>query len=38
MKMMNNDPDLLEDYDFSKAVRGKYAKRYAEAYISHSKK
>jgi hypothetical protein len=24
------DPDLLEEYDFSKGVRGKYAKRYAE--------
>src|SRR5213593_4268680 len=24
------DPDLLDDYDFSKGVRGKYAKRYAE--------
>ena len=27
---MNNDPDMLEEYDFSKGVRGKYAKRYAE--------
>jgi hypothetical protein len=27
---MKNDPDLLEEYDFSKGVRGKYAKRYAE--------
>ena len=24
------DPELLEEYDFSKGVRGKYAKRYAE--------
>ena len=24
------DPDLLNEYDFSKGVRGKYAKRYAE--------
>ena len=24
------DPDMLDDYDFSKGVRGKYAKRYAE--------
>ena len=24
------DPDMLEEYDFSKGVRGKYAKRYAE--------
>ena len=30
MKAMNGDPDLLEEYDFSKGVRGKYAKRYAE--------
>ena len=30
MKVMNNDPDMLEEYDFSKGVRGKYAKRYAE--------
>ena len=27
---MNNNPDMLEEYDFSKGVRGKYAKRYAE--------
>jgi hypothetical protein len=30
MKVMSNDPDMLEEYDFSKGVRGKYAKRYAE--------
>lgn len=30
MKVMNNDPDMLEEYDFSKGVRGKYAKRYAK--------
>ena len=30
MKVMSNDPDLLEEYNFSKGVRGKYAKRYAE--------
>jgi len=29
MKVMNNDPDMLEEYDFSKGARGKYAKRYA---------
>jgi hypothetical protein len=23
------DPDLLDEYDFSKGVRGKYAERYA---------
>jgi hypothetical protein len=27
---MRNDPDLLEEYDFSHGVRGKYAQRYAE--------
>jgi len=30
MKRMQNDADMLEEYDFSKGVRGKYAKRYAE--------
>lgn len=30
MKVMNNDPDMLEEYDFSRGVRGKYTKRYAE--------
>ncbi len=30
MKTMPNDPDMLEEYDFSDGVRGKYAKRYAE--------
>ncbi len=25
-----NDEDMLEEYDFSKGVRGKYAGRYAE--------
>ena len=30
MKKMRNDPDMLEEYDFSCGVRGKYAKRYAE--------
>jgi len=24
------DPDMLDEYDFSKGVRGKYAKRYSE--------
>ena len=23
-------PDMLDEYDFSKGIRGKYAKRYAE--------
>ena len=30
MKRMRNDPDMLEEYDFSGGMRGKYAKRYAE--------
>jgi len=30
MKKAKNDPDMLEEYDFSGGVRGKYAKRYAE--------
>jgi hypothetical protein len=30
MKKVQNDPDILEEYDFSGGVRGKYAKRYAE--------
>ena len=25
------DPDLLDEYDFSKGVRGKYAQRYRES-------
>ncbi len=30
MKKTKNDPDMLEEYDFSGGVRGKYVKRYAE--------
>ncbi len=30
MKKMSNDPDMLEEYDFSLGIRGKYAQRYAE--------
>ena len=30
MKVMKNDPDMLKEYDFSRGIRGKYAKRYAE--------
>jgi hypothetical protein len=30
MTKMPKDPDMLEEYDFSGGVRGKYAKRYAE--------
>lgn len=29
MKKKQNDPDLLEEYDFSAGVRGKYAAQYA---------
>jgi hypothetical protein len=29
MKKMQKDTDMLEEYDFSKGTRGKYAKRYA---------
>ncbi len=30
MKRMRKDTDMLEEYDFSKGIRGKYAKRYKE--------
>ena len=30
MKKKRKDSDMLEEYDFSKGVLGKYAKRYAE--------
>jgi len=30
MKKKAHDPDMLDEYDFSGGVRGKYAKRYAE--------
>ncbi len=30
MKRIKHDPDMVEEYDFSGGVRGKYAKRYAE--------
>ena len=29
MKKSRKDPDMLEQYDFSGGIRGKYAKRYA---------
>jgi hypothetical protein len=28
--MMKNDSDMLEEYDFTKGIRGKYAAKYAE--------
>jgi hypothetical protein len=30
MKRMPKDPDLLEEYDFSQGVQGKYANRFRE--------
>ncbi len=30
MKRMQKDQDMLEEYDFSKGIQGKYAKRYAK--------
>ncbi|MFQ6115725.1 MAG: hypothetical protein ACE5NG_16820 [bacterium] len=27
---MQKDPDMLEEYDFSQGIQGKYAKRYSE--------
>lgn len=30
MKKTGNDPDMLDEYDFSKGKRGRYAERYAE--------
>jgi hypothetical protein len=30
MKGIQKNPDMLEEYDFSKGVQGKYAKSYAE--------
>ncbi len=30
MKRMKTDPEMLEEYDFSKGVRGKFAKKYSE--------
>lgn len=30
MKRMQKDPDMLEEYDFSKDIQGKYAKKYRE--------
>ncbi len=30
MKVMPDDPDMLEEYDFSKGVRGKYTAKYSE--------
>ena len=30
MKRMQNDPDMLEEYDFSDGLKGTYATRYAE--------
>ena len=29
MKRMQKDPDMLEEYDFSKGIQGKYSQRYS---------
>jgi hypothetical protein len=33
MMVYHKDSDILEEYDFSKGVRGKYAERYREGTI-----
>ena len=30
MKRIQEDPDMLEEYDFSQGIKGKYAKKYDE--------
>jgi hypothetical protein len=30
MKRMKTDPEMLEEYDFSKGIRGKYVQKYSE--------
>ena len=30
MKVMKNDPDMLEEYDFSNGIRGKYAAKFEQ--------
>ena len=30
LEVMENDPDMLKEYDFSKGIRGKYAAAYRE--------
>ncbi len=30
MKKMSKDPDMLEEYDFSKGVKSKYTQKYEE--------
>lgn len=30
MKAMKNDPDMLEEYNFSKGIRGKYVQKFKE--------
>ena len=30
MKKMRKDQDMLEEYDFSSGIQGKYSKRYSE--------
>lgn len=33
MKVMSNDPDMLEEYDFSKGIRDQYAKNTKKALL-----
>lgn len=30
MSIMSNDPDMLEEYDFSNGIKGKYAEKYKQ--------
>ena len=30
MRKMQNDPDMLEEYDFSKGIKAKYSQKYSE--------
>ena len=32
MEILENDPDMLKEYDFSNGVRGKYAAAYREGH------
>ena len=30
MSLISKDPNMMEEYDFSKGIRGKYSKRFTE--------
>ncbi len=30
MNLISKDPNMMEEYDFSKGIRGKYSKRFTE--------